>query len=471
METTEEYSPSCPANQITPIPPSSLSSSSACSSEIPLSSPIHTSSKNSYQLPESQDHYREPSISLSNTPSFTLACARNTTAPTTANRWHSIRTYLTQDSPHPPSSPLEQTMELSSSEYTQKPTTYTYSPPLSEEMTSLSGYIGPTGNQCKKKLSSITMELMSQLTAKNRLLAPRSDISATTTPDPRSTSNPPQKHTQNQSHQDTRPYTRPTQTPHQRDQVLSIPPPVLLDFILGANNMQRQKQNQKKMMTTATLPANTLMPDYSTGKSSSPSPKQKTQNLKAELKKEVLKLVVKDFVAMDNKWKRNLGHFKTQTLAIYFRKLNKDMALYLLRIHPQLYFTMTNLLKGRGLTLPNPSQAKWACLLLKYHKELRAQLAKACNHVEIISLGGASCYDPPQFFSSSSDPLLITISKPPLMAKRPLPLNPPPLPDLPPLPPSKLSKPLSPLDQPPVEPLIPIPWNIHHRISKSAKSR
>jgi len=71
------------------------------------------------------------------------------------------------------------------------------------------------------------------------------------------------------------------------------------------------------------------------------------------------------------------------------------------------------------------------------------------------------CYDPPQFFSSLLDPLLVTISKPPLMAKRPLPLNPSPLPDLPPLLPSEPSKPSSPLDQPPVEPLIPIPWNIH----------
>ena len=57
-----------------------------------------------------------------------------------------------------------------------------------------------------------------------------------------------------------------------------------------------------------------------------------------------------------------------------------------------------------------------------------------------------------------SDPLLVTLSTP----KRPLPLNPPSLPDLPPLPPSEPSKPSSPLDQPPVEPLIPIPWNIHH---------
>ena len=59
--------------------------------------------------------------------------------------------------------------------------------------------------------------------------------------------------------------------------------------------------------------------------------------------------------------------------------------------------------------------------------------------------------------------ILITLSKPLPMVKQPLPLNPSPLPDLPPLPPSEPSKPLSPLDQPPVKPLVPVPWNIHHR--------
>jgi len=49
------------------------------------------------------------------------------------------------------------------------------------------------------------------------------------------------------------------------------------------------------------------------------------------------------------------------------------------------------------------------------------------------------------------------------MAKQPLPLNPSPLPDLPLLPPNEPSRPSSPLDQPPVLPLVPIPWNIHHR--------
>jgi len=85
-----------------------------------------------------------------------------------------------------------------------------------------------------------------------------------------------------------------------------------------------------------------------------------------------------------------------------------------------------------------------------------------CHQCLIVERGGSNCYDPPQFFSSSLDPLLVTISKPPPMAKQPLPLNPSPLPDLPLLPPSEPSKPSSPLDQPPVEPLVPIPWNIHH---------
>jgi len=75
-----------------------------------------------------------------------------------------------------------------------------------------------------------------------------------------------------------------------------------------------------------------------------------------------------------------------------------------------------------------------------------------------VVLGVAWCYDPPQFFSSLSDPLLVTLS----MSKQPLPLNPSPLLDLPPLQPSEPSKPSSPLDQPPVKPLVPVPWNIHH---------
>jgi len=79
------------------------------------------------------------------------------------------------------------------------------------------------------------------------------------------------------------------------------------------------------------------------------------------------------------------------------------------------------------------------------------------QHTGYYIYSHACCYDPPQFFLSLLDPLLVTMS----MAKRPLPLNPSPLPDLPLLPPTEPSKPSPPLDQPPVEPLVPVPWNIH----------
>ena len=68
------------------------------------------------------------------------------------------------------------------------------------------------------------------------------------------------------------------------------------------------------------------------------------------------------------------------------------------------------------------------------------------------------CYDPPPFFAPSLDPLLVTVSKPPLTAKKPSPL-----PELPLLLPKEPPKPSSPLDQPPVLPLVPVPWNIHRR--------
>jgi len=76
-------------------------------------------------------------------------------------------------------------------------------------------------------------------------------------------------------------------------------------------------------------------------------------------------------------------------------------------------------------------------------EDLEVQVATHPEHQDLLH---QYCYDPPQFFSSLSDPLLVTISNPLPMAKRPLPLNPSPLPDLPLLPPSEPSKPLSPLD-------------------------
>jgi len=136
-------------------------------------------------------------------------------------------------------------------------------------------------------------------------------------------------------------------------------------------------------------------------------------------------------------------------------------------MHPKLYLMATNLLKRRGLMLPNPSQAKWARSSLKHHKELRAQLAKPRNRVETIPLGGTSCYDPSNFshlpypsldtpqvvihdLKTTTKPLVIfpSASPPELMGKAPLPLNPPPLPSLEDLPP----RPATPEQTIPAEP-------------------
>ena len=99
-----------------------------------------------------------------------------------------------------------------------------------------------------------------------------------------------------------------------------------------------------------------------------------------------------------------------------------------------------------------------------------------------------ACYNPPYIFPGSHSPDPVTIhlpDKPPvlkdqppiifpsatppdLISKQPLPMNPPLVEDLPPcadMPCPMSTEPLpEPLVlEPPVEPLVPIPWNIHHR--------
>ena len=107
----------------------------------------------------------------------------------------------------------------------------------------------------------------------------------------------------------------------------------------------------------------------------------------------------------------------TSTLAIYFRKLNRDTTLYLLQIYLQLYFTTTTLLKKRMTPLPNPSGSKWACFMLRHSKKLQAQLLKPCNQVESIPLGETLCYNPPYIFPGSPEPYSTTL---PLQGKLPV---------------------------------------------------
>jgi len=84
-------------------------------SENQPSSPSHTASENSYQLLESQHRFSAPSILPLSTPSCTIARAKNSTAQSITAKWPSTQIYPAQDSPHQPSSPLEQTMALCSS--------------------------------------------------------------------------------------------------------------------------------------------------------------------------------------------------------------------------------------------------------------------------------------------------------------------------------------------------------------------
>ena len=106
--------------------------------------------------------------------------------------------------------------------------------------------------------------------------------------------------------------------------------------------------------------------------------------------------------------------------------------------------------------------------------------------MELISLGGTSCYNPPYIFPGSHSPEPMTIRlpdklpvlkdqlpiifpramPPDLMSKQLLPMNPSFVEDLPPhvdtphpMSTEPLPEPL--ILEPPVKPLIPIPWNTH----------
>ena len=78
------------------------------------------------------------------------------------------------------------------------------------------------------------------------------------------------------------------------------------------------------------------------------------------------------------------------------------MAPYLFIMHPQLYQNTTSLLRAAGKQYPNPLTSTYGqtATNLKFTNILRQQMHKPRICVEPNALGGASCYDPPQFFSS-----------------------------------------------------------------------
>jgi len=114
----------------------------------------------------------------------------------------------------------------------------------------------------------------------------------------------------------------------------------------------------------------------------------------------------KAFVAMHSKWELYSKRFEDIMVAKLFRQHNEDMALYLLRIQPQLYVEATTILKGKGTDLPNPMKSRWTSISGKRKNlmVLRAHLAKPHNCVETIPLEGTSCYNLPLKFSLPLSP-------------------------------------------------------------------
>jgi len=89
------------------------------------------------------------------------------------------------------------------------------------------------------------------------------------------------------------------------------------DIIRRASNLLKQKKEQKSRK------AHDLYDHSQNAK------QRKPQNLK-QVKEHLIQSMIKEFAVLDNQWKQKQKQFKTNTLAIYFRKLHKDSALYLL---------------------------------------------------------------------------------------------------------------------------------------------
>jgi len=125
-----------------------------------------------------------------------------------------------------------------------------------------------------------------------------------------------------------------------------------------------------------------------------------------------------------------LEYWHTSNLSQYRRRVHVD---------PNTFNGIVNKIQGHKIFHNNSNTPQ---ALVKVQLAIFLFCAGHYSNAASSEAIGLWCYDPPQFFSSSSDPLLVTLST----AKRPLPLNPSSLPDLPPLLPSEPSKPSSPLD-------------------------
>ena len=113
-------------------------------------------------------------------------------------------------------------------------------------------------------------------------------------------------------------------------------------------------------------------------------------------------LCIKQFRIHQALWERHSKKHSDLAMAKHYRLTSASMVLYLFIMHPQLYQNATSALQASGKQYPNPltSTHRWTATNLKFTTILCQQMRKPRIHVELNALGGASCYDPPQFFSS-----------------------------------------------------------------------
>ena len=290
-------------------------------------------------------------------------------------------------SPEQSSLPLEPPTELSSFDSIPPTTTSMYSPPSSIEKCSTPSSYGPIFSQTQllATLISTTRQSQSPLTAE-----------------------------------------RPSVACNRR---------TLTSFKEIQEQTQLNEQIQKKRKTLQLLPTNPppLTP-IMTPTSRSPSPSQqatadqdplmeiaktlvKMKNLHLDKKKttaakdteeqsmaltKAQELCIKQFRIHQALWEQHSKKHSDLAMAKHYRLTSASMALYIFVIHPRLYQNATSALRAAGKQYPNPLTSTHGRTATnpKFTNILRQQTRKPRIRVEPNALGGASCYDPPQFFSS-----------------------------------------------------------------------
>jgi len=289
-------------------------------------------------------------------PAAIHTCIKAMEAAENASSPQSMKCLLTpispaQDFPLLPYSPLEPAWASSSSACTLMETNSTCSQPLSTSSNSISTSIGPHGYQEKIPQELFTMQSQSQLT--NPFSPIELSIRHTST----------QQNHSSSMYQDRRPYLRKNQT-------------------MAASTPSSQQTNNRKHKRETTPPTPQTVDT-------------------AALRREQC---ITHFKGLYQKWTQRNKQFRTTTVANWFRRNNKDTALFLYTFFRPLYDEATETIKAKekGIMLPNPAHSQWSHLLENkaFLIMLRISMTRAGNNrscVEPTSLGGTSCYNPPSF--------------------------------------------------------------------------